>query len=127
MSATDTPGTSENPDVTPAPSHAAPPTEAASPAAPAETVEPAAPVAAAPTTATTKAGHARLYGLLVLIAGVILLVAGVVVYAVVSTTLGDQNITVADDADNFAGQHVTQPWQAYAQANIIGEHATKIS
>ncbi len=69
----------------------------------------------------------RLLGLLVLIAGVILSVAGVVTYAVVSNTLADQKITVADDAAHFGGQSVSQPWQAYAQANIIAEHANHIA
>ena len=68
----------------------------------------------------------RFLGLLVLIAGAILLVAGVGTYVLVSTTLADQNITVADDADRFAGQQVTQPWQAYAQAEVINDHATEI-
>jgi hypothetical protein len=68
----------------------------------------------------------RALGLLVIIAGAILLLAGVGTYAVVSTTLADQNITVSDDAARFAGQHVTQPWQAYAQAEVINDHATEI-
>jgi hypothetical protein len=69
----------------------------------------------------------RVLGLLVLIAGVILSVAGVVTYVVVSNTLADQKITVADDAAHFAGQTVTQPWQAYAQANVIAKHASDIA
>jgi hypothetical protein len=73
------------------------------------------------------AGHVRVLGLLVIIAGAIMVVAGVVTYAVVSKTLADQQITVSDDAAHFAGQHVTQPWQAYAQATVIGEHANKIA
>jgi hypothetical protein len=73
------------------------------------------------------AGHVRVLGLLVIIAGAILLVAGVVVYAVVSSTLADQHITVSDDASHFGGQQVTQPWQAYAQANVIAKHASAIA
>ena len=75
-------------------------------------------------------GQARgvpLLGLLVIVAGVLLVVAGVATYAVVSATLADQKITVSSDADNFAGQQVTQPWQAYAQANVIAEHANEIA
>jgi len=68
----------------------------------------------------------RVLGLLVLIAGAILVVAGVGTYVLVSTTLADQNITVSDDAARFAGQQVTQPWQAYAQAEVINDHATEI-
>jgi hypothetical protein len=66
-------------------------------------------------------------GLLVIIAGVVLVVAGVATYAVVSSTLSDQQITVSDDAAHFGGQHVSQPWQAYAQANVINKHASEIS
>ena len=72
-------------------------------------------------------GRVRLLGLLIIVAGAILAVAGVITYAIVSNTLSDQNITVSDDAAAFAGQHVSQPWQAYAQANIIGEHASEIA
>ena len=72
------------------------------------------------------AGPVRLLGLLVIIAGAILAVAGVVTYATVSNKLSDQRITVADDAAHFAGQQVTQPWQAYAQANVIAKHANEI-
>ena len=70
--------------------------------------------------------RSRVLGLLVMIAGAILVVAGVGTYILVSTTLSEQNITVADDAARFAGQHVTQPWQAYAQAEVINDHATEI-
>ena len=69
----------------------------------------------------------RVLGLLVVLAGAILLFAGVATYIVVSTTLGDQEITVSDDAAHFAGQQVTQPWQAYTQANTIADHATQIA
>jgi hypothetical protein len=68
----------------------------------------------------------RALGLLVLIAGATLFIAGVGTYALVSMKLSDQEITVSDDAAQFAGQQVTQPWQAYAQANVINKHATEI-
>ena len=69
----------------------------------------------------------RRLGSLVIVAGVILLVAGVATYVVVATTLGDQQITVSDDAARFGGQPVDQPWEAYAQADVIGEHANEIA
>jgi hypothetical protein len=69
----------------------------------------------------------RLLGLLVMIAGIILVVAGAATYVTVSMKLSDQEITVSDDAGHFAGQKVTQPWQAYAQADVIAEHATEIA
>jgi hypothetical protein len=65
--------------------------------------------------------------MLVIIAGVIMAVAGVVTYVLVSTTLSDQNISVSDDAAAFAGNHVDQPWEAYAQADVIDKHASEIA
>jgi ABC-type Fe3+-siderophore transport system permease subunit len=78
-------------------------------------------------TTARSAGRVRVLALLVIIAGAILAVAGVVTYAVVSSTLADQHITVSDDAAHFGGQQVTQPWQAYAQANVIAKHASEIA
>jgi ABC-type Fe3+-siderophore transport system permease subunit len=72
-------------------------------------------------------GTVRVLGLLVVIAGAILIVAGAVTYGVVSKTLADQKITVSTDAAHFGGQQVTQPWQAYAQANVIAKHAGEIA
>jgi hypothetical protein len=72
-------------------------------------------------------GAVPVLGLLVILAGAVLFIAGVATYAVVSSTLADQNITVADDADYFAGQQVTQPWEAYAQASVIAEHASEMA
>jgi ABC-type Fe3+-siderophore transport system permease subunit len=74
-----------------------------------------------------RAGVVPLLGLLVIIAGAVLIVAGVITYGLVSSKLADQKITVAPDAAHFAGQQVTQPWQAYAQADAIAQHATKIA
>ena len=71
--------------------------------------------------------RARTLGLLVIIAGVLFVVAGVVTYVVVSSTLSDQKITVSDDAAAFGGQHVDQPWEAYAQANVIAKHANEMA
>jgi hypothetical protein len=65
-------------------------------------------------------------GIILAVLGAVFLVAGVVTYAVVSSTLADQGITVSDDADRFAGQEVKGPFTAYAQADIINEHALEI-
>ena len=62
-----------------------------------------------------------------MVAGIVLVVAGVATYAVVSSTLAEQKITVSDDAQFFARQQVTQPWQAYAQADVIAKHASEIA
>jgi hypothetical protein len=60
--------------------------------------------------------HVRLLGLVVIVAGAVFAIAGVATYATVSHKFSDQRITVSSDASHFAGQQVTQPWQAYAQA-----------
>lgn len=76
---------------------------------------------------TQRRGMVSVIGLLVIIAGAVLVVAGVVTYGLVSTKLADQKITVSSDAAHFGGQQVTQPWQAYAQANAIASHADAIA
>jgi len=66
-------------------------------------------------------------GLVTIIAGIVMIVAGVVVWIVVSQTLSDEQITVSDDASMFAGQHVSGPFTAYAQAEVINKHALEAS
>lgn len=56
------------------------------------------------------------------ILGVILIAGGIGTWAVVSTTLGAQNITVAEDADCLAGNDVNGPFSAFCQARIIDQH-----
>jgi hypothetical protein len=46
---------------------------------------------------------------------------------VVQSQLAAENITVADDADFLAGDEVNGPFSAYAQADIIAEHAEGIA
>ena len=62
-----------------------------------------------------------------MIAGAVFAVAGVVAYVAVQQTLSDQKIVVSDDADMFAGKAVNGPFTAYAQAMVIGKHATEIA
>jgi hypothetical protein len=71
--------------------------------------------------------RSRVPALIVIIFGVVFFVAGVATYVVVSSTLSSENITVSEDAAMFAGQHVDQPWEAYAEANVIDKHANDIS
>ena len=68
----------------------------------------------------------RVVGIIVAVLGIVFLVAGVATYAIVSSTLADEKITVSDDADRFAGQDVTGPFTAYAQADVIAKHAEEI-
>lgn len=54
--------------------------------------------------------------------GIILILGGITTWVVVSNTLGEQNITVADDASCLAGDDVNGPLSAYCQADIIEQH-----
>jgi hypothetical protein len=83
-------------------------------------------------TATHAQTHApartvRVLAVLVIVAGVILAAGGVATWIVVQTQLADEQITVSDDADNFAGQPVDGPLTAYAEANVIEKHALEAS
>lgn len=69
----------------------------------------------------------KLLGLLSIIAGAILILAGGVTWGMVQSQLSAENITVAGDADMFAGQQVKGPLTAYAQADIINKHALESS
>lgn len=59
--------------------------------------------------------------------GVIMVIGGIVTWTVVSSTLSDQKITVADDADCLAGDDVNGPFSAYCQAKIIDKHTLDIT
>ncbi|WP_146828544.1 aromatic ring-opening dioxygenase LigA [Aeromicrobium flavum] len=79
-----------------------------------------------PTTTHTHAPRAkgvRLVGLLSMLSGLLLIIAGAVTWYVVTDELNAQNITVAEDADWFAGEKVQGPLTAYSQAEIIDKHA----
>jgi hypothetical protein len=66
---------------------------------------------------------ARVFAVIVLIIGVVLIVAGGVTWYMVRDQLVAEKITVADDADFLAGDDVDGPFSAYAQADVINEHA----
>jgi hypothetical protein len=57
-----------------------------------------------------------------LVLGVVLILGGIGTWIAVSTTLGNQNITVADDADCLEGRQVRGPLSAFCQARIIDQH-----
>lgn len=65
----------------------------------------------------------RLMGTLLAILGLIFVIAGGATYVMVSQELSRANVTVADDADFLAGDHVDGPFSAYSQAQIIDKHA----
>jgi len=75
--------------------------------------------------AETKHGHGfvRISGLIVAIIGAIMLVGGAGTWVLVQSSLADERITVAEDADWFAGQQVNSPFTAYSEAMIIEKHA----
>ena len=79
--------------------------------------------------APARAGDRRvgLLGTLVVVAGVLLGLSGAGTWAMVQTSLGDERITVAEDAKHFGGQLVNGPLTAYYQADIIEHHALEAS
>ena len=62
-----------------------------------------------------------------IVVGVLMAIAGVITWVVVSTTLSDQKITVADDANCLAGDEVNGPFSAYCQADVIDKHTKDIT
>ena len=72
-------------------------------------------------------GRVRVLAVLVMVAGAVLVVAGVGTWFVVQAQLGDEQITVSDDADRFAGEDVDGPLTAYSQAETIEKHALEAS
>jgi hypothetical protein len=69
----------------------------------------------------------RVIGILIVLAGVILLGAGVATWFTVRDQLADENITVSEDSDHFAGDKVDGPFTAFAQADTIKKHALEAS
>ena len=69
----------------------------------------------------------KLAALTAMVVGIVMAVAGVATWVVVSTTLEDQKITVADDANCAAGDDVNGPISAYCQADIIDHHTLAIT
>jgi hypothetical protein len=62
-----------------------------------------------------------------IVVGIVMAVAGVVTWVVISSTLSDQKITVADDARCAAGDDVNGPISAYCQADVIDKHTLEIT
>lgn len=68
----------------------------------------------------------RLASVCAIVLGVLLVLAGVGTWALVSSTLAEENITTSDDAC-LAGRDVTGPLTAYCQAEVIQQHALESS
>ena len=73
------------------------------------------------------AGPIRVLAILVMLGGAILVLGGGTTWGVVQNSLADEQITVAEDAANFAGEPVDGPLTAYAQAQVIEKHALEAS
>lgn len=65
----------------------------------------------------------KIVAIVSMVAGAIMVVVGVTTYFLVQRELSDENITVSEDADNFAGDAVDGPFTAYSQATVIKKHA----
>ncbi|MBY5162777.1 aromatic ring-opening dioxygenase LigA [Nitriliruptoria bacterium AS10] len=72
---------------------------------------------------STTSSTVRLLGILVGIAGIVLAIGGAVTWFTVQGQLANENITVSEDAAMFGGATVDGPLTAYAQADIINQHA----
>lgn len=64
----------------------------------------------------------RITGFIVAILGVAFVIGGVFGWFTVRAELIDENITVAEDADRFAGDRVDGPFSAYSQAETVKGH-----
>ncbi len=58
-----------------------------------------------------------------IVLGAVFMVSGTVSYAMVSSTLAEERITVAGDAELVAGKLVNGPISAYSQAAVIQKHS----
>ena len=82
-------------------------------------------MASSDTGASTRA--LRTIGVLVIVAGTVFAIAGVITWFVVRDQLADENISVSEDADRFAGDPVDGPFAAYSEANTIERHGLEAS
>lgn len=87
--------------------------------------------AAASAASTTNPGKpskgVKIIGIIIIVGGAILAIAGVSTWFTVQGQLKAEKIVVAEDASMFAGKPVAGPFTAYAEAQIINEHAMKSS
>lgn len=65
----------------------------------------------------------KVLGVILLVFGILFIAAGGTTWGMVSSQLSDENITIPGDARWFAGEEVRGPLTAYAQADVINEHA----
>src|SRR6187431_3626116 len=65
--------------------------------------------------------------LVAIVVGIVMALAGIATWAVVSSTLSEQKIVVADDANCLAGDEVDGPFSAFCQADVIDKHTKAIT
>ena len=68
----------------------------------------------------------RIVAIFSIAAGALMIVVGITAYFLVQQELSEENITVSDDADRFAGEPVEGPLTAYSEAMVIKKHALEI-
>jgi hypothetical protein len=68
----------------------------------------------------------RIVAIFSVAAGALMIVVGITSYFLVQRELSEENITVSDDADRFAGEPVEGPLTAYSEAMVIKKHALEI-
>jgi hypothetical protein len=105
------------------PPEASPPDPSPPDALPPDALSPDDDVRDEPPPRTRGTGPLRLLAFAVVLGGLILVVAGAFTWYVVRDQLSDEKITVSDDADHFGGDPVDGPLTAYAEADVINEHA----
>ena len=70
-----------------------------------------------------KSTPAKIAGIVSIIAGIVFIIAGGVTWGMVTSQLAAEEITVPEDSSLVPGDDVNGPISAYAQAQIINEHA----
>lgn len=65
----------------------------------------------------------KFVGYFAIVGGLVMIIAGTISFLLVQRELKDEKITVAEDAESFAGEQVEGPFTAYSQAMIIKVHA----
>jgi hypothetical protein len=64
----------------------------------------------------------RIAGTINIILGIVFVLLGTGIWVTASTQLKAEKISVASDADAFAGKTVAGPFTAMAQANVVAKH-----
>lgn len=65
----------------------------------------------------------KIISIILMVVGATMVAAGGATYAMVSSQLKAERITVSEDAGSFAGEAVAGPFTAYSEALIIEKHA----